>query len=207
MLLRRAEKTKGHTRIEFVCGHRAVSRARLDALLLTRSSRLLSAAPQDLPGLVEQQLQRIADGDRERKRLAGELARYQASVMWTACIPDADGVRRLVVSALGAVKESEPLAQQLVALGSCAVLVTNVDAGSVLLATAEDTGIDAGQQLRTALQAVGGRGGGSPRVAQGVVADPSQLTQVHVLLGFPSGVPEASAGARVALLSSLESGY
>ncbi|MDQ8169151.1 MAG: alanyl-tRNA editing protein, partial [Gemmatimonadota bacterium] len=31
LLLRRAEKTKGHTRLEFVCGHRAVTRARADA--------------------------------------------------------------------------------------------------------------------------------------------------------------------------------
>ena len=184
LLLRRAEKTKGNTRIEFVCGHRAVSRARLDAELLTKAARSLSAAPQDLPALVEQQLQRLTEGERERKRLAGELARYEAAALWTACIPDSDGVRRIVVSASGAVKESEPLAQQLVALGNCAVVVTNNTLGGVLMATAADTGIDAGQKLRTALQAVGGRGGGSPRLAQGAVADPSQLPVVLGALGF-----------------------
>ncbi|WP_310568628.1 DHHA1 domain-containing protein [Gemmatimonas sp.] len=184
LLLRRAEKTKGNTRIEFVCGHRAVSRARLDADLLTKAARTLSAAPHDLPGLVEQQLQRLADLERERKRLAAELARHEAAALWTACIPDSDGVRRIVVSASGPVKESEPLAQQLVALGFCAVVVTNAAAGGVLMATAQDTGIDAGQTLRTALQAVGGRGGGSPRLAQGAVPDPSQLHIVLEQLGF-----------------------
>lgn len=184
LLLRRAEKTKGNTRIEFVCGHRAVSQARVDAELLTRAARTLSAAPHDVPGLVEQQLQRLTEAERERKRLAGELARYQAAAMWTACIPDRDGVRRIVIPASGPVKESEPLAQQLVALGFCAVVVTNAVVGGLLLATAEDTGIDAGQRLRTALQAVGGRGGGSPRVAQGAVPDPSQLPVVLESLGF-----------------------
>ncbi|WP_411279321.1 alanyl-tRNA editing protein [Gemmatimonas sp.] len=193
MLLRRAEKAKGNTRIEFVCGHRAVSRARLDAVLLSTSARTLSAAPHDLPGLVEQQLQRLADGERERKRLAGELARYQAAAMWTACIPGSDGVRRIVASTTGAVKESEPLAQQLVALGFCAVLISNGVTGGVLMATAEDTGIDAGQRLRTALQAVGGRGGGSPRLAQGAVPDPSQVKVVLESLGFLATTPESSA--------------
>ena len=182
LLLRRAEKTKGNTRIEFVCGHRAVARARLDAELLTTAARSLSAAPHDLPGLVELQIQRLAEGERERKRLAAELARYQATALWTASIPDSDGVRRIVMSVTGAVKEAEPLAQQLVALGRCTVVVTNAEAGAVLMATAADTGIDAGQRLRTALQAVGGRGGGSPRVAQGAVPDPSQLHAVLVQL-------------------------
>ena len=190
LLLRRAERTKGNTRIEFVCGHRAVSRARLDAELLTTAARSLSAAPHDLPGLVEQQIQRLAEGERERKRLAAELARYQATAMWTACIPDSDGVRRIIMSVTGPVKDAEPLAQQLVALGCCTVLVTNPEAGGVLMATAADTGIDAGQRLRTALQAVGGRGGGSPRLAQGAVPDPSQLHAVLEQLACVPPLPE-----------------
>jgi len=193
LLLRRAEKTKGNTRIEFVCGHRAVSRARLDAELLTKAARTLSAAPQDLPGLVEQQIQRLAEGERERKRLAAELARYQATAMWTASIPDTDGVRRIIMSVTGAVKDAEPLAQELVALGCCTVLVTNPEAGGVLMATAADTGIDAGQRLRTVLQAVGGRGGGSPRLAQGAVSDPSQLHAVLAQLACLPPLPEPLA--------------
>ena len=193
MLLRRAEKTKGHTRIEFVCGHRAVALARLDAELLTKTARMLSAASHDVPGLVEQQMHRLTDGDRERKRMAGDLAKYEAAALWTAAIPDSDGVRRIVLSASGAVKESEPLAQQLVALGYCAVVVTNAAIGGVLMATAADTGIDAGQRLRSALQAVGGRGGGSPRLAQGAVPDPSQLPMVLESLGFLTSSQEHSA--------------
>ena len=193
LLLRRAEKTKGNTRIEFVCGHRAVTRARLDAELLTKAARMLSAASHEVPGLVEQQLQRLTESERERKRLVGELARYEAAALWTTCIPDSDGVRRIVVLASGAVKESEPLAQQLVALGFCAVVVTNANIGGVLMATAGDTGIDAGQRLRTALQAVGGRGGGSPRLAQGAVPDPSQLPAVLESLGFLTSFQKLSA--------------
>ena len=184
MLLRRAERTKGNTRIEFVCGHRAVRRARLDAGLLTTTARALSAAPHDVPALVELQQQRLANGERERKRLADELARLQAIAMWTACLPDPHGIRRIVRSTSGAVKEDVPLAQQLLALGQCALFITSVSTGGVLLAAAHDSGIDAGQQLRAALHAVGGRGGGSPRIAQGSVPDPSQLSVLVHALGF-----------------------
>lgn len=184
MLLRRAEKTKGHSRIEFVCGHRAIARARIDADLLGRAARLLSASPHDLPGLIEQQLQRLADGERERKRMSAELVQFHAAARWSACVPDGDGVRRMVVQSSSAVKESEPLARELAALGGCEVLVVHAASGGVMLATAEDTGIDAGQRLRSALQPLGGRGGGSPRIAQGSIPNAALLPDIFLALGF-----------------------
>lgn len=193
LLLRRAERTKGNTRIEFVCGHRAVARARRDAELLTAAARTLSAAPHELPGLVDLQLQRLNDTERERKRLTGELARYQAAALWSSCVPDSTGMRLIAISTADAIKDAEPLAQQLTALGRCAVLVTNAASGGILVAAAVDADFDAGQRLRAALNAAGGRGGGSPRLAQGTVPDPSQLSTVRDLLGFSAITPELSA--------------
>jgi alanyl-tRNA synthetase len=183
ILLRRAERTRGHTRIEFICGHRAVARARQDAELLTRTARPLSASPQELPGLVEQQQQRLTELERERNKLLLDVARYEARERWEAAVPDASGVRWLRVHTDGAVKDAEPLAQQAVALGMCVVLVTNATTGGVLLAAAADSGVDAGARLKAALQQAGGRGGGSPRVAQGAVA-PDTLPQLTLSLGY-----------------------
>ena len=183
ILLRRAERTRGHTRIEFLAGHRAVRRARADAELLTRSARPLSAAPSDLPVLVEQQQTRLLELERERKRLLGELAAHEAQALWRAAAADAAGVRRVHTHTAGAVKDAEPLVQQLLALGPCVVLVTNPDSGAVLLAATPEAGVDAGQTLRTALQAAGGRGGGSPRLAQGAAAAVA-LAGVVAALGF-----------------------
>jgi alanyl-tRNA synthetase len=45
----------------------------------------------------------------------------------------------------------------------------------LLVAAAADTGMDAGSVLKAALEASGGRGGGSPRLAQGSVKDPAAL--------------------------------
>lgn len=172
MLLRRVEKTKGATRIEFLCGARAVRRASADADLLTRASRTLSAAPDELPGLVESQLARIGELERERKRLAGELARHDAQERWNAAPVDTNGNRIVHIRLEGKpVRDAEPLAQALSALGRCVVLVRSDMPHGVLLASAADSGVDAGALLKPALAAFAGRGGGSPRLAQGSLAD------------------------------------
>lgn len=184
LLLRRVERTRGNMRLEFVCGYRALERARADAELLVQTARPLSASPHDLPLLVEQQLARLTEMERDRKRLLNELARFDARERWEQATPDPRGVRRVRVELEGPVKDAEPLAQQLIALGACVLLVTSRTAGGVLLATAPDTDVDAGQSLRAALQAVGGRGGGSPRLAQGAVPSHELLAAVATQLGF-----------------------
>lgn len=184
ILLRRAERTRGNTRIEFVAGHRAVQRARADAELLARSARPLSAAPTDLPLLVEQQLARVKELEGERKRLLAEVAAFEAEALWRAADADVNAIRRISKLVTGSVKDAEPLVQQLLAIGACVVLVTNEATGGVLLASSAETGIDAGQTLRTALQAAGGRGGGSPRIAQGALSDPSALPVLRQTLGW-----------------------
>lgn len=184
LLLRRTEKAKGHMRLEFVCGHRAVSRASADYQLLTTSARLFTAAPDELPALVETQQQRMADLERERKRLAGELAQFHAQQYWDQASPDANGIRRIMLPEhTGAVKELEPLVQAVVTKGACVVLAVSPATGGVLLGAGEGSGVDAGQALRAALTPVGGKGGGSPKLAQGAVPDRTQMATVIQTLG------------------------
>lgn len=185
MLLRRAEKTKGATRIEFLCGARAVTRASADAELLSRSARALSAAPEEVPALVESLQQRLTDGERERRRLAAELAQFEAREKWNEAAPDAIGVRRIRLDLRdGAAKDAEPMVHALIGLGGCIVLAVGAKPCGVMLGAAADTGFDAGANLKPALAGVGGRGGGSPRIAQGSVADEAGADAVAKALGF-----------------------
>ena len=185
MSLRRAERTKGNTRVEFICGTRAVKRARLDAELLTSAARVFTAAPDDVPGLVEKQQQRTLDLERENRRLATELARYDARARWEAATPDADGTRRIRIALeTGPVRELEPLAQALTALGHTLVLITSSAPAGVMLGSSAETNVDAGQTLRAALATAGGRGGGSPRLAQGSLPDAQVIPSLATNLGF-----------------------
>jgi alanyl-tRNA synthetase len=54
---------------------------------------------------------------------------------------------------------------------------------SLLLAAAADSGVNAGEVLRAAVLAAGGRGGGSPRLAQGTVPSVEALQRVVAGLG------------------------
>ncbi len=177
--LRAAERVKQHTRIEFLCGNRAVSRARHDATLLSNTARLFTAAVGDVPMLAEQLHARVVELERERKRLVTDLALLDARARWDSTTPDTDGMRRFHLALTdGAVREQEPLAQALTILGPCVVLVTSTSPLGVMFAAAERVGIDAGKTLRTVLSAVGGRGGGSARFAQGSVPDVAALASV-----------------------------
>jgi alanyl-tRNA synthetase len=63
------------------------------------------------------------------------------------------------------------VAQQLIGMPGCVVAAAIASPPSVLLGASEDSGVDAGRVLRDAVTAHGGRGGGSPRLAQGSVPD------------------------------------
>ena len=192
--LRGAERAKGGMRVEFLCGQRAVRRARLDAELLTSAARVFTASTADVPTLVTQLHDRVGALDRERKRLVTELSGYDARERWERATPDANGVRRFhIVHTGGAVRDMEPLAHALAARGPCVVLVTSTSPAGVLFAVGDGAGVDAGQQLRAALAGVGGRGGGSPRLAQGNIPDAARLPIVVAALGFPGNEDATSA--------------
>jgi alanyl-tRNA synthetase len=73
--------------------------------------------------------------------------------------------------------ELRTVAQAIAALPGAVLVGTVADPPSLLLAAAEDTGIDAGRTLREVVTKFGGRGGGSPRVAQGTVPDKGRLAE------------------------------
>lgn len=182
ILLRRAERSRGNLRIEFLCGHRAIARARRDADLLVRTARPLSASADELPGLVDQMQQRLTELERERKRLLLSVAVFEAEQLWHEAPVDASGRRVIRRQVEGTVRDHEPLAQSLTQRGGCVVLFTT-ESGGVLYAASADTGVDAGQRLKPALAAVGGRGGGSPKLAQGTVPPERLADLVSALLG------------------------
>lgn len=53
---------------------------------------------------------------------------------------------------------------------------------AVILGTSADSGVDAGATLKAALTAVGGRGGGSPRLAQGAAPSAAHLRDIVATL-------------------------
>jgi len=170
ILLRKLDKAHGGVRIEFLCGLRAVRRARADFDALARIARVFSAAPEETPALVESQSAALEECRKGRRRAAAELARYRGAGLHRSTSPDAAGLRtRFERLAKGAALDDElrSLAQGFAAGGKAAFLAALDDPPSLLLAASPDSGLHAGELVKAALAARGGRGGGNAQLAQG----------------------------------------
>ena len=179
VLLRRVERIRGNTRVEFLCGGRASRRARADYDALAAAAQLFSAPPDEVPSLVAGLRQQLREAQQALKAQREELATFRARDLFQRTPPDASGIRRIVLrnASFGA-DELRALAQAVAPLTGTILLGASDQPPSLLLATSEDSGIDAGARLRSAVTAVGGRGGGSARVAQGSVPDAAALDRV-----------------------------
>lgn len=163
------EKFRGGSRIEFLCGGRALSRFRVWRGAWADTQKRLSVTAAELPGAIDR-LQ--ADNKTLARTLRGtqeQLAVHEARALV------ARGTRigtRIVVAA--AVSGWD--AQGLKALASAAVTGPGVaialfspdEARAFVVARSADvTAVDAGKIVRALTTSFGGRGGGKPDLAQG----------------------------------------
>lgn len=177
VLLRSVEKIRKATRVEFVCGQRAIRRARRDYESLGRIAASLSSSLDEVAPLVAAQSDRVKELDGARRKLEKELATFRMRERYDASTPDENGVRRMVVRDASSMDELRTLAQAALDLPKAVVIGALASPPSVLVAASEDSGIQAGALLKERLAAVGGKGGGSPRMAQGSVP-PTELDAV-----------------------------
>jgi len=176
LLIRKLEKVRQATRVEFLCGGRAIRRARADYEALSRAAQLFSAPLDEIPAMAAAQSEAVRASEKARRKLELDLAAYQGKELYETTAAGPDGMRR--VSRLGerrAMEELRAIAQQFTAQPKAVFLATLADPPSVLLAVSSDAGMDAGKVLKAALAEAGGRGGGSARIAQGSAADQASL--------------------------------
>jgi len=185
VVLRKLEKVRGNVRLEFLCGMRAVRRARSDFEALSRIARIFSSTLDDAPTLVAAQHDALQSADKARRRVAGELARYQGRERYASTEPGRDGVRRAVVrQPSGAVDEElRALAQGFTAQPKAFLVVVIEAPPAVVMAVSADVGLHAGDTLKALLARHNGRGGGNARMAQGTVPSREALAALVAEIG------------------------
>lgn len=166
--VRRVERFKGGSRVEFVCGGRALRAFEQMTDLLDRACRPLSIGAADLPATIE----RLQAAAREQQRLltdmSARLAAFEASRLVDRAEPI--GVWRIVVAALDGLeaRDLKSVASDFVATpGRVAALVGSGAPAPVVVARSADVPLDAGACLKQLTASLGGRGGGRPDLAQG----------------------------------------
>jgi len=183
ILLRKLERIRNTVRVEFLCGGRAVGRARADFDALSRVAQMVSGSLDEVPGLVSAQFEAARHGDKLRRKLEADLAQYRGRELYAVTAPDDAGVRRVLRRLpSGNLEDLRAIAQSFTAQAKAVFVAALDDPPAVLLAVSAgsgaDGGIDAGKLLKAALTQAGGRGGGGPRMAQGSLPSREALEQV-----------------------------
>jgi alanyl-tRNA synthetase len=178
ILLRKVERVKGLTRVEFLCGGRAHRQARRDFRVLSEAARLFSAAPDTVPELIAKQSRELSQGIRGREKLLERLAEYQAKDLWQA-VPPVEGQR--VVRQVFPKEESAQiklLAHALAKLpGAVALLGVKGQPTKLFFAQTPGGTLEMGNILKQTLAKFGGKGGGGHDFAQGGGLEESRLEE------------------------------
>jgi len=181
VLTGKSEKIRGTTRLEFVCGARALRRARSDYRLLASIGRALSVPPEQSPPLIAALTEKNKSLEKTAQRLSTELARREGKELFLTTAPGPDGIRR--VTQRGPIDDTMRARAQAFAAGERAVFLAVCDQPpSLLLAASPDSGVHAGDRVKAAVTAAHGRGGGNQQLAQGSVPDSAALAAAEALL-------------------------
>ena len=163
-----AERLRGGSRVEFVCGGRALGHLHLYRDAVAGCIRHVSVAPEELPSALER-LQ--AENKEQRKALRDvqdRLAGYEAAALAAGAV-ESNGVRQVVQALDG--RDQNTL--KAMALAICAApgfqvaLFTTSPPYMTVMARSKDGKGDCAISLRSLLAEFGGKGGGKPELALG----------------------------------------
>jgi alanyl-tRNA synthetase len=163
----RAQRWGQGTRLEFACGARVLRLLRTAEERLARASGALRCAPAELPAAAERLAAEGAARRKESERLAEALAGLEAGRL-AAAIGAAAPVAARLEGPLATPAGLRAVAQALASRGRIALLGCE-DGGRAHLCFARPRGAgpNLGELLRGAAALLGGKGGGSPDLAQG----------------------------------------
>jgi len=179
ILVRRQDRVRAATRVEFLCGGRAVRQARADYQGLSRVAQLFSAPLDQAADLAAAQIEAAKAAGKALAKLEAQAAEYRGRELYHAATPDARGRRvHRASEASGPIEPWRLVAQGFANSGPGAVFLLAADTPpAILVALAPDCPADAGQLVRAAATALGGRGGGSARLAQASLPSPDAARQ------------------------------
>jgi alanyl-tRNA synthetase len=182
--IRKAEKIRGNIRIEFVCGLRAVARAKQDFRVLSDLARQNASPIDKLPEQFSALRIRLAAAEKDRQKLSIELARREGGELYIETPASNDGIRRAQLRVASIDEPVRMKAQAFTAHPKAVLLVLAQETPGVLIACSSDSGLNAGAILKQVLAAVGGRGGGAATLAQGSLPDDRVADSLAAALGF-----------------------
>ena len=167
---------------------RAVERARADFEALAAVARSFSSPLDDAPALVEAQREKLLESERAHRRVATELAQSRGRELYANTTPSPAGVRGIQRRVPTLSDDLRAEAQSFIAGAKAIFLAAGDDPPALMLAASADSGLHAGNLLKSALASAGGRGGGSASMAQGSLPSKTALEEVVRALAASAGL-------------------
>ncbi|NPV71994.1 MAG: alanyl-tRNA editing protein [Firmicutes bacterium] len=184
------ERVRSGVRLSFVCGNRALQEFRWKNALVNAISRSLSVAPNELDAAVSRQVQQVQALSKEVERLSASTMSYEAEAMLAK--PDIlgqPGIPLVVARSLSGrtFEEARVLAAKVAAAGNAIALLATPGPEGVraVFSRSDDVDTDMGAVMKEVMAALGGKGGGTPKTAQGGVkpqAGPAQPEEIALRL-------------------------
>ena len=188
IILRKSERVRQGTRVEFVCGGRAVRMARRDYSALSEAAALFSAQLWDVP----EQIRKSAEESKLVRKQKDDALDQLAELMALAALrdqPDKEQPEtnrpKIVVRVFSDrdISFAKLFAQKVTraATPAIALVASTVDPPGLVFAQTPGGSADMGALLKQVLSSVGGRGGGSRDFAQGGVPAGSTVNVEQLL--------------------------
>lgn len=167
--IRKWEKYKGNTRIEFVCGNRALKDYTLKNYHINNISTLLSAKDTDTYAAVSKLYEEYKLLEKKLLDTKAELLKYQVE----SFINNAYTIKnvRIISKVLYDFdfKMAKYAISQILSYSStvCILCIVESNKCHVLMGRSEDVGIDMKEIFDSAISIINGKGGGTPELVQG----------------------------------------
>jgi alanyl-tRNA synthetase len=168
IVLGKTEKVRSSLRIEFYCAGRALQ------FLKQRVHQSESQAT----SLRE----RLAETDKRAKKLSADLAEIAGRSKYAESAPDHRGRRVWREQFEELNDDAKNMMNAFTAEPDTMAIHTSKIGARICIAAHPSLGVDCGNMLKSVLAQLGGKGGGSPKSAQGSLADPAHLEQAVTLL-------------------------
>jgi len=188
IILRKSERVRQGTRVEFVCGDRAVRMARRDYSALSEAAALFSAQLWDVP----EQIRKSVEESKLVRKQKDDALDQLAELMALAALrdqPNKDQPEtnrpKIVVRVFSDhdISFAKLFAQKVTRAATpvIALVASTVDPPGLVFAQTPGGSADMGALLKQVLSSVGGRGGGSRDFAQGGVPAGSTVNAEQLL--------------------------
>lgn len=166
-------RDRGHIRLEFVCGWRALRLAENEHHALQRLTALFQTNADDLDRVAEKRLEDYHTLEQECRRLREQVLAFEAGSL--AAQSEEDGKLTVIARVFDErpMKECRKLAGYIVERHSKCTVLFVIKSGArlqLVCARGADVGIDMNALVKQSLPMINGKGGGSANAAQGAGA-------------------------------------